>query len=91
MSRKRKRSSGGGLAGGGGQDQLPGGSGGGGSLSTPSLLSGPEHHPGSGEKIYLADLLREAKSNLQQVGDPSKRNGVTYALFGSSGSGKSTI
>lgn len=41
--------------------------------------------------IYLSDLLNEAKSNLQMLGDDSKRNGVTYALFGSSGSGKSTI
>lgn len=40
--------------------------------------------------FYLSDLLRDAKKQLQ---DPrnGKKNGVTYALFGSSGSGKSTL
>lgn len=77
MSRKRKRN-----------DAPIGfgrsGSGGGGD-------SAPAERGHCGNKIYLADLLREAKSGLQQVGDPEKMNGVTYALFGSSGSGKSTI
>ena len=39
----------------------------------------------------MADLIRKAKSGLQDINNPDKRNGVTYALFGSSGSGKSTI
>jgi hypothetical protein len=42
----------------------------------------------SQERVYLADLLREAKGELQS-GD--KKNGVTYALFGASNSGKSTL
>lgn len=42
-------------------------------------------------EIYLSHLLREAKKSLQETGNPEKKNGVTYALFGSSGSGKSTL
>lgn len=49
------------------------------------------HSSSSKKKIYLTDLLREAKKSLQRIGDPMKHNGVTFALFGSSGSGKSTI
>jgi hypothetical protein len=47
--------------------------------------------PSPSSSSSSADLLRDAKTDMQKICDPDKRNGVTYALFGSSGSGKSTI
>jgi hypothetical protein len=70
--------------GGGNMPLIPSGSGSGGS-------SEAHGHGGGDQRLYLSDLLREAKRGLQESGDSGKKNGVTYALFGSSGSGKSTI
>jgi hypothetical protein len=41
--------------------------------------------------VFLPDLLVEAKKNLQMLNKEGGKNGVTYGLVGSSGSGKSTI
>lgn len=58
---------------------------GGGDLASSITFASDSH------LVYLSELLVEAKKNLQVTGDNTKKNGVTYALFGSSGSGKSTI
>lgn len=63
----------------------------GGNRSVPSFSFPGNHSPEfNSPGVYLANILREAKSNLQ-VDNEELRNGVTYALFGGSGSGKSTL
>ena len=67
--------------------------------STPSsrpsaLMKGSlqsHHYVSDGVIRSLEDVINEGKQSLQQKNDPSKKNGVTYALFGSSGCGKSTL
>jgi hypothetical protein len=63
----------------------------GGRFLSDNISDSHQSESSSGFTHYLPDLISEAKSKLQVTGDYTKRNGVTYALFGSSGSGKSTI
>jgi hypothetical protein len=55
-----------------------------GEAKTGSLKEGK----GKGKKFYLANVIKEAKKNMQ---NEKSKNGITVALLGGSGRGKSTI